>query len=117
MHLLEAMLDVHGCSKVTVKVNGSDDLSSKRNSSLLGSETEQVKELLFDQLKLYVYLNVFLGGCATASWLVRSTLSRRGSIPGRGHCLVFLDKTSSSLMGHRGREQALPKPAIGRYCL
>lgn len=59
MHLLEAMLDVHGCSKVTVKVNGSDDLSSKRNSSLLGSETEQVKELLFDQLSFkctYVFL-------------------------------------------------------------
>lgn len=55
MHLLEAMLDVHGCSKVTVKVNGSDDLSSKRNSSLLGSETEQVKELLFDQLEPYTF--------------------------------------------------------------
>ena len=30
MDLLEAMLDVHGCSKVTVKVNGSDDLNSNR---------------------------------------------------------------------------------------
>ena len=43
VHLLEAMLEVHGCSKVTVKVNGSDALSSKRNSSLLGSETKYIK--------------------------------------------------------------------------
>ena len=41
------MLDVQGCSKVTVKVNGSDALSSKRNSSLSGSETCK-RKLLFD---------------------------------------------------------------------
>ena len=53
------MLDVQGCSKVTVKVNGCDALSSNRNSSLLGSETKSVISvlLLFDQPKPLVHIH------------------------------------------------------------
>lgn len=43
MHLLDAMLDVQGCSNVTVNVNESETRSSNRYSSLLGSETENRK--------------------------------------------------------------------------
>ena len=42
VNVLDAMLDVQGCSKVTVKVNGSDARNSNRYSSLPVSAREEI---------------------------------------------------------------------------
>lgn len=47
-YLLEAMLGVQGCSKVTVKVKGSDARTSKRYSSLPVSRTRGKEDVRID---------------------------------------------------------------------
>lgn len=43
VYLLEVMLEVYGCLKVIVNVNGFDIFSLKRNFLLLGFEIECIK--------------------------------------------------------------------------
>ena len=60
-------------------------------------------------------------GDAVASWLVHSTPDRvvRGSSPGRGHCVVLLDKTlySHSASLHPGVKMGTSKCAGGNLVM